>query len=185
MCGCVFSNTMYLDRQRYTVFWPYTICRPNTKTKISRTTTHTHPHRRSVFFFLHVAIRNSLRSNKKSSLDQFSYFLPGIWCPVLSSSSTSTILRKSRTPPRGVRGLHEPHGVRVPRVRVPTPLSKHPILCGHVCVLLYCLPLALVKQDLYSIQVHRILTYCILLVRHQNHHERTHRDSLGVEERQL
>ena len=61
---CVFSKTMYLDRQRYTVFWPYTICRPNTKTKISRTTTHTHRHRRSVFFFLHAAIRNSLRSNK-------------------------------------------------------------------------------------------------------------------------
>ena len=34
---CVFSKTMYLDRQRYTVFWPYVICRPNTKTKISRT----------------------------------------------------------------------------------------------------------------------------------------------------
>ena len=51
---------MYLDRQRYTVFWPYTICRPNTNTKINRTSTHT----RSVFFFLHVAIRNSLRSNK-------------------------------------------------------------------------------------------------------------------------
>ena len=50
---------MYLDRQSYTVFWPYMICRPNTKTKISRTSTHT----RSVFFFLHVAIRNSLRSN--------------------------------------------------------------------------------------------------------------------------
>ena len=33
----------------------------HTKTKISLT--HTHPHRRSVFFFSHVAIRNSLRSN--------------------------------------------------------------------------------------------------------------------------
>ena len=42
------------------MFWPYTICRPNTNTKINRTSTHT----RSVFFFLHVAIRNSLRSNK-------------------------------------------------------------------------------------------------------------------------
>ena len=31
---------MYLDRQRYTVFWPYTICRPNTKTKRSRTRGH-------------------------------------------------------------------------------------------------------------------------------------------------
>ena len=51
---------MYVDRQRYTVFWPYTVCRPNTKTKISRTS----GHRRSVFFFLDVAIRNSLRSNK-------------------------------------------------------------------------------------------------------------------------
>ena len=70
MCGCVFSKTMYLDSQRYTVFWPYTICRPNTKTKISRKTTHTHthPHRRSVFFFLHVAIRNSLRSNNTTNL---------------------------------------------------------------------------------------------------------------------
>ena len=66
-CTAVFSKTMYLDRQRYTVFWPYTICRPNTKTKISRTTTHTHPHRRSVFFFLHVAIRNSLRSNNNKN----------------------------------------------------------------------------------------------------------------------
>ena len=46
----------------YTVLWPYTICRPNTKTKINRTSGQTH--RRSVFFFLHVAIRNSLRSNK-------------------------------------------------------------------------------------------------------------------------
>ena len=53
---------MYLDRQRYTVFWPYTICRPNTKTKISRTSTQTH--KRSVFFSLDVAIRNSIRSNK-------------------------------------------------------------------------------------------------------------------------
>ena len=43
------------------MFRPYTICRPNTKTKISRTSRQTH--RRSVFFFLHVAIRNSLRSN--------------------------------------------------------------------------------------------------------------------------
>ena len=51
---------MYLDRQRYTVFWLYTICRPNNKTKINRT--YRHPHRRSVFYFLHVAIRNSLRS---------------------------------------------------------------------------------------------------------------------------
>ena len=33
----------------------------HTKTKISRTSGHTH--KRSVFFFLHVAIRNSLRSN--------------------------------------------------------------------------------------------------------------------------
>ena len=48
MCLCVFSKTIYLDRQRYTVFWPYTICRPNTKTKISRTSLQTH--RRSVFF---------------------------------------------------------------------------------------------------------------------------------------
>ena len=61
MCVCVFPKTMYLDRQRYTVFWPYTICRPHTKTKISRTSGQTD--RRSVFFFLHVAIRNSLRSN--------------------------------------------------------------------------------------------------------------------------
>ena len=57
---------MNLDRQRYTVFCPYTICRPNTKTKrlAVHPHTHTHPHRRSVFFFSHVAIRNSLRSNK-------------------------------------------------------------------------------------------------------------------------
>ena len=48
---CVFK-TMYLDRQRYTVFWPYTICRPNTKTKISRTRGHTtHRHTRTDFFF--------------------------------------------------------------------------------------------------------------------------------------
>ena len=60
-CTAVFLKTMYLDRRRYTVFWPYTICRPNTKTKINRT--YRHPHRRSVFFFLHVAIGNSLRSN--------------------------------------------------------------------------------------------------------------------------
>ena len=53
---------MYLDRQRYTVFWPYTICRPNTKTKINRTSGQTHTQTVS-FFFLHVAIRNSLRSN--------------------------------------------------------------------------------------------------------------------------
>ena len=57
---------MYLDRQRYTVFWPYTICRPNTKTKINRTSGQTHT--QSVFFFLHVAIRNSLRSNKNERL---------------------------------------------------------------------------------------------------------------------
>ena len=54
---------MYLDRQRYTVFCPYTICRPNTKIKINRTSGQTD--RLSVFFFLHVAIRNSLRSNNK------------------------------------------------------------------------------------------------------------------------
>ena len=43
---------MFLDRQRYTVFWPYTICRPNTKTKISRTRGHTtHRHTRTDFFF--------------------------------------------------------------------------------------------------------------------------------------
>ena len=43
---------MYLDRQRYTVFWPYTICRPNTKTKTSRTRGHTtHRHTRTDFFF--------------------------------------------------------------------------------------------------------------------------------------
>ena len=42
---------MYLDKQRYTVFWPYTICRPNTKTKISRTRGHTtHRHTRTDFF---------------------------------------------------------------------------------------------------------------------------------------
>ena len=68
MCVCVFSKTMYLDRQRYTVFWPYTVCRPNTKTKISRTSGR--PHRRSVFFFLHVAIRNSLRSNNTAYKQQ-------------------------------------------------------------------------------------------------------------------
>ena len=43
---CVLKNYqvpgMYLDRQRYTVFWPYTICRPNTKTKINRTSGQTH-----------------------------------------------------------------------------------------------------------------------------------------------
>ena len=51
---------MYLDRQRYTVFWPYTICRPNTKTKRSRTRGHA-----CRLFFWDVSIRNSLRSNKK------------------------------------------------------------------------------------------------------------------------
>ena len=60
-CACVFSKTMYLDRQRYTVFWPYTVCRPHTKTKITRT----HAHTRRLFFW-DVAIRNSLRSNKTS-----------------------------------------------------------------------------------------------------------------------
>jgi len=33
MCVWVFSKTMYLDRQRYTVLWPFTISRPNTRTK--------------------------------------------------------------------------------------------------------------------------------------------------------
>ena len=37
----------------------------HTKTKICRTSGHTH--KPSVFFFLHVAIRNSLRSNKSSN----------------------------------------------------------------------------------------------------------------------
>ena len=45
------------------MFWPYTICRPNTKTKINRTSGQTDTQTVS-FFFLHVAIRNSLRSNK-------------------------------------------------------------------------------------------------------------------------
>ena len=67
---CVLKN--YVFRQRYTVFWPYTICRPNTKTKISRTSGQTD--RRSVFFFLDVAIRNSLRSNK-NPMDYYSYCL--------------------------------------------------------------------------------------------------------------
>ena len=39
---CVFKNYVYVGRQRYTVFWPYTVCRRNTKTKISRTHTDTH-----------------------------------------------------------------------------------------------------------------------------------------------
>ena len=56
---CVFKN--YVFRQRYTVFWPYTICRPNTETKINRTSGQTDT--QSVFFFSHIAIRNSLRSN--------------------------------------------------------------------------------------------------------------------------
>ena len=52
LCVCVFSKTMYLDRQRYTVFWPYTICRPNTKTKTSRTRGHTtHRHTRTDIFW--------------------------------------------------------------------------------------------------------------------------------------
>ena len=52
MCVCVFSKTMYLDRQRYTVFWPYTVCRPNTKTKISRTSTQTHTQTVSFFSWM-------------------------------------------------------------------------------------------------------------------------------------
>ena len=52
---------MYLDKQRYTVFRPYTVCRPNTKTNISRTHTDAH-----IFVFGDVAIRNSLRSNYKT-----------------------------------------------------------------------------------------------------------------------
>ena len=32
---------MHVGRQRYTVIWPYTVCRRNTKTKISRTHTRT------------------------------------------------------------------------------------------------------------------------------------------------
>ena len=40
LCVCVFSKTMYVDWHRYTVFWPYTVCLPNTKTKMSRTHTH-------------------------------------------------------------------------------------------------------------------------------------------------
>ena len=42
---CVFKNYVYVGRQRYTVIWPYTVCRRNTKTKISRT------HTRTDFFF--------------------------------------------------------------------------------------------------------------------------------------
>ena len=38
---CVFKNYVYVGRQRYTVIWPYTVCRRDTKTKISRTRTHT------------------------------------------------------------------------------------------------------------------------------------------------
>ena len=49
---------MYLDRQRYTVIWPYTVCQRNTKTKISRTHTHA-----DGFFWGDVSIRNLLRSN--------------------------------------------------------------------------------------------------------------------------
>ena len=62
-CACVFSKTMYLDRQRYTVFWPYTICRPNTKTKRSRTRVHACTRHTRRLFFWDVSIRNSLRSN--------------------------------------------------------------------------------------------------------------------------
>ena len=61
-------------RQRYTVFWPYTICQPNTKTKINRT--YRHLHKRSVFFFLHVAIRNSLRSNNFPLRNTLQYMIP-------------------------------------------------------------------------------------------------------------
>ena len=63
-CTAVCFQKLYLDRERYTVFWLYTICRPNTKTK--RLAEHPHTRKLSVFFFLHVAIRNSLRSNNKS-----------------------------------------------------------------------------------------------------------------------
>ena len=65
---------MYLDRQRYTVFWPYTICRPNTKTK--RLAEHPHTHTQTVsFFFLHVAIRNSLRSKYIPGMYLLTYIL--------------------------------------------------------------------------------------------------------------
>ena len=47
LCVCVFSRTMYLDRQRYTVFWPYTVCRPHTKTNIIRT------HAQTFLFAMH------------------------------------------------------------------------------------------------------------------------------------
>ena len=61
---------MYLDRRRYTVLWPFKISRPNTRTKaIFHTKTKilcVQTSGRSGFFFLHVAIRNSLRSNKRT-----------------------------------------------------------------------------------------------------------------------
>ena len=70
LCVCVFSKTMYVDRHRYTVFWPYTVCRPNTKTKISRTHTH------GQIFFWDVTIRNSLRSNNYVIIVGFWSLLP-------------------------------------------------------------------------------------------------------------
>ena len=56
----------------------YPILKPrqffHAKTKISRTSTRTH--RRTVFFFLHVAIRNSLRSNYNEARERREPFFP-------------------------------------------------------------------------------------------------------------
>ena len=48
---CIFKNYVFRQAKVYRV-WPYTICRPNTKTKISRTRGHTtQRHTRTDFFF--------------------------------------------------------------------------------------------------------------------------------------
>ena len=54
-CACVFSKTMYVDRHRYTVFRPYTVCQPNNKTKITRAHAHTRT-RANVFWGCSVCV---------------------------------------------------------------------------------------------------------------------------------
>ena len=64
MCMCVFSKTLYLDRQRCTVFWPHT------KTKISRTRGHTthRPTRTDIFFEMYQLETRFARIIPSSSL---------------------------------------------------------------------------------------------------------------------
>ena len=91
---------MYLDRQRYTVFWPYTICRPNTKTKRSRTRVHACT--RADFFFGMYRLETRFARINVGEVTGLgpAWLLQPVHCSttVHWMDPNSALLRRSRTP---------------------------------------------------------------------------------------